>query len=309
MAILSVPVVTSDEDVSTIRNRIIGQSYECLSHIVVCDAEQLVGIIRIEDLFATNGEAKASDIVDHDPPIIKPGADNEIVAWTAVHHKESAIAVVNEHGVFQGLIPPYLLLQVLLKEHEEDLSRLGGFLQGTHKARAALQEPFLKRFWHRLPWLLLGLMGAFIAAKIVNGYEGKLQEQLTIAFFIPGIVYLADAVGTQTETIIVRGLSVGVSIRKALWQELITGIAIGVILAVVAYPFLVWNWNDQELALATSLALFAACSTATIVAMALPVFFDFVDIDPAYGSGPIATVIQDVLSILIYFIIVTSIMF
>lgn len=216
--------------------------------------------------------------------------------------------MVKEDGAFQGLIPPYLLLQVLLKEHEEDLSRVGGFMQGVFRAKSALQEPVFKRFLHWLPWLLLRLLGAFIAAKIVGRYETSMQDELAIAFFIPGIVYLVDAVGTQTETIIVRGLSVGVSIKKALLQEMLTGILIGVTLAGLAYPFLVWNW-DVNLALAISLSLLAACSTATIIALVLLVLFNVLDIDPAFGSGPIVTVIQDVLSIAIYFLIVTAIMF
>ncbi len=181
-------------------------------------------------------------------------------------------------------------------------------MQGVFRAKSALQEPVFKRFLHWLPWLLLRLLGAFIAAKIVGRYETSMQDELAIAFFIPGIVYLVDAVGTQTETIIVRGLSVGVSIKKALLQEMLTGILIGVTLAGLAYPFLVWNW-DVNLALAISLSLLAACSTATIIALVLLVLFNVLDIDPAFGSGPIVTVIQDVLSITIYFLIVTAIMF
>lgn len=306
---MAVPIVTADLDAEAIRNKLSETVYDSLSHIIVCDGKFFLGIIRIEDLYLVPNQTLARDIMDDNPPTIKPGIDQEIAAWTAVHHKESALAVVNKKGEFTGLIPPYLLLKVLLEEHEEDLGRLGGFLRDTSRARIALQEPVLKRFWHRLPWLLFGLLGAFIAAKIVSVYEYRLEEQLAVAFFIPGIVYLADAVGTQTETIVVRGLSVGVSIKKALWQELLTGIMIGLVLAVISFPFLVWSWSDSTLALSTSLSLFAACSTATITAMFLPLAFDLFKFDPAYGSGPIATVIQDVLSILIYFMITSAILF
>lgn len=73
----------------------------------------------------------------------------------------------------------------------------------------------LRRFWHRLPWLLLGLAGAFLAAGIVGSFERQLEENVILAFFMPGIVYMADAVGTQTETLVVRGISVGVPIRRS----------------------------------------------------------------------------------------------
>jgi magnesium transporter len=154
---------------------------------------------------------------------------------------------------------------------------------------------------------MLGVVGAFLAADIVAQFEAKLQESIALAFFLPGIVYLADAVGTQTETVIVRGLSVGVPIKQAVWRELLTGLIIGCVLALVTFPFIFWRWERQDVALGVSLSLFAACSTATIAAMMLPWLFDLLKLDPAFGSGPLATVIQDLLSILIYFVIMTSV--
>jgi magnesium transporter len=126
-----------------------------------------------------------------------------------VRHGESALAVVDQQGRFIGLITPHRLLAVLLAEHEEDLSRLGGFLKTTSVARDTTEEPVRRRLWHRLPWLLLGLFGALVAADVVGRFEELLRVQVMLAFFMPGIVYLADAVGTQTETVIVRGLSLG----------------------------------------------------------------------------------------------------
>ena len=126
-----------------------------------------------------------------------------------------------------------------------------------------------------------------------------------LAFFVPGIVYLADAVGTQTETVVVRGLSVGISIRQMLRREVWTGMVMG--LALVAFPIVWGRWGEWEVALGVALSLCAACSTATVAAMALPWMFERAGLDPAFGSGPLATVIQDLLSILIYFAIATAI--
>jgi magnesium transporter len=123
---------------------------------------------------------------------------------------------------------------------------------------------------------------------------------------VAGVVYLADAVGTQTETVVVRGLSVGVAIKQVIWRELLTGVLMGVALALVAFPIVYWRWGAGDIALGVSLSLLAACSTATIAAMALPWGFDRCGVDPALGSGPLATVIQDLLSIVIYFAIVTA---
>jgi magnesium transporter len=120
-------------------------------------------------------------------------------------------------------------------------------------------------------------------------------------------VYLADAVGTQTETVVVRGLSVGVAMRRMVRRELLVGLAIGLALAAVAGPFVWWRWGAADVALCVGLSVFAACSTATVAAMALPALLDASGLDPAFGSGPLATVIQDLLTILIYFAIAAAV--
>jgi magnesium transporter len=137
-------------------------------------------------------------------------------------------------------------------------------------------------------------------------FEETLQRNVTLSFFIPGIVYMADAVGTQTEAVVIRGLSVGVSIRQLVVRESITGVLIGVVLGAVFLPFGFLGWGEPEVAVAVSISLFAACSIATVIAMALPWVIHRFGGDPAYGSGPIATVTQDLLSIVIYLAVATA---
>jgi magnesium transporter len=263
----------------------------------------MLGVVKIEDLLAAPGRTVLGDLMDRDAPVVAPGIDQEVAAWRAVRHAESALAVVNTDGHFVGLIPPHRLLAVLLSEHEEDLSRLGGFTRSTAAARSTSEEPVPRRFRHRFPWLLVGLVGALLAADFVGWFESELQHKVMLAFFIPGIVYLADAVGTQTETVVVRGLSVGVGFRKMVGRELLAGLAIGSALAAVAGPLVWLRWGEADVALAVGLSVLGACSTATLAAMTLPWLLDTLGLDPAFGSGPLATVIQDLLSILIYFAI------
>src|SRR5687768_7560629 len=242
-------------------------------------------------------------LMDRSAPVVAPSVDQEIAAWRAVRHRESALAVVDGHRHFVGVIPPHRLLTVLLSEHEEDLSRLAGFQKTTSVARATSEERVARRFQHRLPWLLLGLGGALLAADLVGAFETHLQLNLMLAFFIPGIVYLADAVGTQTETVVVRGLSVGVGMRRMVGRELLAGLAIGVALALVAGPLVWWRWGEADVALCVALAIFAASNAATIAGMAVVWMLARFGRDPAFGTGPLSTVIQDLLSILIYFAI------
>ena len=303
-----VPIAEPTALVREIRETLTDRSYESASHLVVCRADRFVGIVTIEDLLGAPGHVTVESLMDRDAPFVKPGVDQELAAWQAVRHGESALAVVDQDGRFVGVIPPYRLLAVLLAEHEEDLSRLGGFLKSTSVARGTSEEPVRRRLWHRLPWLLLGLCGALVAADMVGQFEELLRVQVMLAFFMPGIVYLADAVGTQTETVIVRGLSLGVPMRRMLAREILAGIVIGLTLASITGPLVFWHWGDARLALSVSVSVLAAASTATGAAMALPWVFDSLTLDPAFGSGPLATVIQDLLSIWIYLSVTALVM-
>jgi magnesium transporter len=98
--------------------------------------------------------------------------------------------VVDEVGRFLGLVPPAAVLAVLVAEHDEDLARLSGFTHDIEAARDASVESIGRRFRHRLPWLLLGLVGALLSADLVGAFEGQLKRSVIQAFFIPGIVYM-----------------------------------------------------------------------------------------------------------------------
>jgi magnesium transporter len=114
---------------------------------------------------------------------------------------------------------------------------------------------------------------------------------------------MADAVGTQTEAVVIRGMALGVPVRAVFARELVTGLAIGALLGSLFFPFALAAWGDARVAATVALSLAFSCSVATVVAMALPYALARLGRDPAFGSGPLATVIQDLLSILAYFAI------
>ena len=284
-----------------VRAELTAHRYESVADIAVCHGDRLVGLVPVELVLAAPEGNEIGTLMDSDPPVVGPGTDQEVAAWKAVTHGETSLAVVDADDRFVGLVPPRRLLMVLLSEHDEDMARLSGVLRSTRSARRASEEPVGRRIAHRLPWLVLGLLGALAAAGIVSSYERDLESTITLAFFLPGVVYMADAVGTQTEALVIRGLSVGVAIRGIVCRELLTGLAVGVAIAAAFLPLGVVVWGDADVAIAVALALFSACSTATLIAMLLPWLFSRVGADPAFGSGPLATVVQDLLSLLIYF--------
>jgi magnesium transporter len=275
-------------------------AYASVPYVTVCDEGALLGLIEHAVLLRADPQTTLATLAEPPSAVVNAESSPEHAAFLAAQAKADVVAVVDEKRSFVGLIPASRLLALMVHEHEIDLARLGGFLRGTRRARTAGEEAVIRRVWHRLPWLLLGLLGAALAAQIVRTFEGQLQETVALAFFLPGIIYMADAVGTQTETLVIRGFSVGVSPVRMLRLEALTGAIIGVLLSAAIFPLALFVTEETRLALIVSLALLASTSIATVVAVSLPSLMQKLDLDPAFGSGPLATVVQDILSISIY---------
>ena len=282
------------------RRALLGSRYELATHVVVLDGDVLVGLAAIEALLGADADATLDELISETAPTISSRASAEYAASRMAQYDAGALAVVDDRGRFIGLIPPKLLLGVLLEEHETDLARIGGFQAGSGRAHRAAEESIALRIRHRLPWLLVGLIGAMASALLIGSFEEELERKVLLAVFVPAVVYMADAVGTQTEAILIRGLSVGVTVREVLSRELVTGALMGAVVGAAFIPFVLVGWGDTDVAIAVALALFASCAIATAVAMALPWAFQRLGVDPAFGSGPLATVIQDLLSIAVY---------
>ncbi|HWS57314.1 MAG TPA: magnesium transporter [Actinotalea sp.] len=310
---LNVPTCQASDRAAGLRNLLTRGPFDSVSDVAVLapgpvGRQRLLGLIPVERLLAADADRTAESLMDADHPVVAPGLDQEKAAWRAVRAGESSLAVVDADGMFRGLVPPTRFLAVLLTEHDEDLARLGGYLSSTASARHASEEALHARLWHRLPWLLIGLAGAAFAAWVMRGYEEELAADLRLAFFVPGVVYMADAVGTQTEALVIRGLSVGVPIRRIFRLEALTGLMVGLLLGGVSLVGVMIAFDAVDLAATVGLSLLATCTVATVVAMVLPWAMDRAGRDPAFGSGPLATVIQDLLSLMIYFAIAVTLL-
>jgi magnesium transporter len=204
-------------------------------------------------------------------------------------------------------MPAQALLQVLRREHVEDLHRLAGIARETSQARHAIEDPPLRRVRHRLPWLLVGLAGSALATAAMASMEGTLRAHVAIAFFIPALVYLADAIGTQTETVAVRGLSLTrAGLAPLLAGELRTGMLIGLVLGLLSLGPIWLAFGDLRLAGAVSVSIVAAGTVANGIGLLFPWLLQRLDFDPAYGTGPASTVVQDVCTLFVYFGVVKA---
>ncbi|TSC71608.1 MAG: hypothetical protein G01um101448_1131, partial [Parcubacteria group bacterium Gr01-1014_48] len=155
---------------------------------------------------------------------------------------------------------------------------------------------------HRLPWLLIGLLGGLLATVVVSKFEAILSADVRLAFFIPIIVYLSDAVGTQTETIYVRELSERkVRFAKYIFKESVIGLGLGIVSGVLLGMFAAYWLNSAAIGVTIGLTMLINLTLAPILAVYIPNLLYRRHADPALGAGPLATIIQDLISLIVYF--------
>lgn len=162
----------------------------------------------------------------------------------------------------------------------------------------------------RLPWLIAGLMGGFGASVLISKYEAVLASDVRLAFFLPVIVYLSDAVGTQTETIYVRNLADKKGyFHTYLVKESFLGVLFGIVFGFLTFGFTYLWFDNVSLSSVVAMAMAASVALAPIVALLTAKLFQTEHQDPAVGAGPFKTIFQDVISIVIYFVIASTILY
>jgi len=308
-ALRRIPVAVCSEAVGAVLARLRSTSFEAVDPILVTDeAGRYQGVVELKRLLVARDDVLVGMLVRRDWPSVSAQTDQEHAVEAAISGSVAALPVVRA-GEPLGIMPGSALLDVLAREHREDAHRLVGILHERTGAVHALEDPPLRRVVARLPWLVVGLALSTAATAVMARYEQTLQANVAIAFFIPALVYLADAVGTQTEAIAVRGLSLRHRpLTSILVSELLTGGMIGLALGLFAFVGVSVVFGSVTMGLGVGLSLFAAGTGASGIGLALPWLLSRLGFDPAFGSGPVATIIQDVVTIIIYFTVMTSLL-
>jgi len=162
----------------------------------------------------------------------------------------------------------------------------------------------------RVPWLFVGLLGGLVATFIISHYEAIISSDVRLAFFIPIVVYLSGAVGMQTETIYVRELVIKkVHLGMYVLKESIIGLCLGIISGAVLGFFANLWLKSSDIGLTLAITMIINLTLAPILGVFIPSILYKEHTDPALGAGPVATIIQDLISLLIYFFVAKAIIF
>ena len=301
----AVPVVGPAESIDDIEKILLQKTndFESINYVYIVDRERrLVGVLSIKEVFRQEKSVKAGEVMVKDLVFAHPHTDQERAAHLALRHNLKAIPVVDQEGLFLGAILGERILRTLYEEVSEDMLRLVGIHHSEALLDNVMKVPILVSLKHRLPWLLVGLLGGLLAAGIVNQFEATLGQNLILVAFIPLVVYMSDAVGTQMEAFIIRDLAIYPSldfVRYVLRQFLIV-LLISVITGVFLFGLSLLIYGNFDISLVLGVSLSAAVMSSVMTGLLIPYFFSKLKLDPANASGPIATIIQDVLSVSIY---------
>lgn len=304
IATTAVPNTTPGTPVAQVINetKSFSSEYETIDYIYVLKNRQLVGVVSLHELFSASPTKKVDEVMTTDIAYVHAQSDQEKVATVALAQNIKAVPVLDTENQFVGVVTSDTILQVLRDEQTEDILKFAG-VSFTASERLS-QFTIIEHLKSRLPWLLLGLAGGVLAAVVVERFTDILQDTLILAAFIPAIVYIADAVGSQTQMVYVRSLmsSRRTTLSRTLQRELTVATAVGITLATTAGG-IVYTWlNNDAVTIVVSVSILITVYFSVIVAILLPWTFERLKLDPALATGPLATVIRDISSLCIYFL-------
>ena len=269
------------------------------------DEGRLTGVISLRDLVTTPGETMLKDIMYKQIHVVRPETDQEEVARIVSQYNFLAVPVVDSEDRLLGIVTVDDVVDIIREEATED------FLQmvGAGKDREILLKSSWENARMRLPWLFASWVGGILAAFIIGVFDNVLQSTIALAAFIPVIMGMGGNIGTQSSTIIVRGLATGrVSIEnsiKILFKEIRVGLMLGILYGFLLGVFAVFKFLDVSpmLGIVVGTSICISMIIAATIGSLVPLVLNRFEIDPAVATGPFVTTSIDILGVACYFLI------
>jgi len=290
------------EAFDTIRNN--GLDKETIYTCYVIRRDQLLlGLVTAKALLLALPHERIGDIMDTNLIFAHTTDDQEVIARQFKKYGLLAMPVVDKEQRIVGIITIDDIVDVIIEENTEDIEKMGGL--------APSDEPYLKtRVFklarNRIIWLLVLMLSATMTGYIISNYEARMVALPVLMVFIPLLMDTGGNAGSQSSTVIIRGMAVGEinpkDIFHIIWKEariaMLCGLGLGFINFI--WVFLIYGHNIL-LSTVVTLTLFSTLLTAKILGCILPIVAKRLKIDPAIMASPLITTINDALSLIIYF--------
>lgn len=264
---------------------------------VVDEANRLVGVQSLRQLVLAQPETKIREVMEREANAVLATDDQEHVAQVVAQYNLLAIPVVNEAHELLGVITVDDVIDIVKEEATEDIYHLAG-LSEVDRALTPLGMKIRKR----LPWMIMNLFTASIAASVIGFFQGSIQKFVALAVFLPIVAGVGGNGGTQSLTVITRSIALGelsfIKAHRAIWKEVLNGLVIGAVCGtVVGFMGYLWQGNFY-LGLVLFLSMVINLFMGGLMGALFPIIFKALKLDPAIGTGILVTMFTDVFGFL-----------
>jgi magnesium transporter len=274
---------------------------------VVDQYGKLVGVSSLRQLVVVPPETPLKRFMTTDVVSVRTHMDQEEVAKIVARYDILAVPVVDETNRLVGIVTVDDVVDIIRREATEDILKMAGAGEEFVETKSVVKSTKI-----RLPWLFASAVGGVIAFLIINQFESSLSKFVYLAAFIPVIMGMGGNIGTQSATIVVRGLATGRIRTAELWtvvsKELLVGLILGLVYGALIGIVAQFRYRTEMLAISVALAVICSMSVAALVGSFVPMAFAKARIDPAVATGPFVTTAMDIISVFFYFVIATTLL-
>ena len=269
---------------------------------VVDDSNRLLGVLSLKRLLFSNVKTKIADLYQSKNIISVNTSDSaEEVAAVMEKYNLVSVPVVDYQNKLVGRITLDDIVDYIKEEADKDFQLATGITEPIERDASIWRVARA-----RLPWLIIGLLGGTLGAKVISGFEGSITQIPALAFFIPLITAMGGNVGVQSSAIVVQSLARGTkdfgNIFHKLLREAAVGLFNGVLLASIIFV-IAYFFGNAQLGFVVSISLFTVIIFAAVIGTLIPLVLNHYKIDPALATGPFITTLNDVTGLFIYFTI------
>lgn len=268
---------------------------------VVDNRQHLLGRVSLKKIILASADTKISDIYEPELISISTHMEGEEVAEIMRKYDLESVPVVNAKNRLVGRITVDDILDLIREQSDEDIQAMTGISADVEES-----DSIFRISKARLPWLLIGVIGGLMGAKIIGFFEVGLSKYIALASFIPLVAATGGNVGIQSSSLVVQSLASKSVFDDTPWQRFVKALLIalvnGVVLAAFVFLVVVFIYRfDSIFGLTIGLAMFCVVLLSSFMGTVTPLVLDRFGINPAIASGPFITTANDLLGLSVYF--------
>ena len=272
----------------------------------ITERRKLVGIVSAKDLMTTDDNVPIKDLMETEIISVYTHADQEQVAQLFTKYDLLALPVIDQDGRMVGIVTFDDAMDVMVDEATEDITKMAAI---NPSEKTYFETSVLQHAKNRIPWLLILMFTSIITGTIITRYENAFAAIPLLVSFIPMLMDTGGNCGSQSATLIIRGIALDeirfTDLFKVMFKEFRISLIVGAFLAVANGVRIFIQYHNPGLAVVIACSLMGTVIMAKLVGCILPLLAKKVNLDPAIMASPLITTLVDTFSILIYFNIAT----